>query len=110
MSSPGTTFSIDPLFTQSAIAAFERLSNARLKTLISTGYLAMYLLTKTCNRINAFGFCTIDKYYPPYPGHDFDTEHKIYDKWSKSKEINLKMYPWIILTGTVFVASLIEMS
>ena len=99
-SSPESRFSIDPLFTQSAIAAFERLSNTRVKTLISTGYLAMYLLTKTCRRINAFGFCSIDN-YNPRRWHDFDNEHRIYRKWSESKEINLKMYPWILHRGTV---------
>ena len=99
-SSPGSRFSTDPLFTQSAIAAFERLSNTRVKTLISTGYLAMYLLTKTCRRINAFGFCSIDN-YNPRRWHDFDNEHKIYRKWSESKEINLKTYPWILHRGTV---------
>ena len=55
------TFTIDPLFIQSATAAFERLSNVEVRNLISMGFLAMYLLSKTYSRISAFGFCPIEE-------------------------------------------------
>ena len=89
--SPKSRFALDPLFIQSAVTAFERLSNKPVKTLLSTGFLAMYFLTKTCTKISAFGFCSIDNYNNRW--HNFDSEHAIYNQWSKSDQFDLKMYP-----------------
>ena len=86
------SYTLDPLFIQSATAAFERVGNSEvLNDMVSTGFLGVYLLTKVCTKISAFGFCA-PKRYRWKQFHAFDKEHEIYAMWSNINEIKFSMY------------------
>ena len=86
---------LEPLFIQSATAVFEELSNSHvLHDMISTGFLAIYMLTKVCKSVSAFGFCDSNgTTYHLNKFHAFEKEHEIYNKWSKSKTVHFFMFP-----------------
>ena len=85
---------LDPLFIQSALVA-SRTPVMHHNSKASSGWTGMYLLTKFCGVINAFGFCPdLDKDYQRRV-HQFPGEHERYYVWSQKKEntFELNMYP-----------------
>ena len=86
---------LEPLFIQSATAVFEKLSKSHVKNdMLSTGFLAIYMLTKVCNKVTAFGFCDSDRTtYLENKWHAFEKEHEVYNKWRKNKTLNFHMFP-----------------
>ena len=85
---------LDPLFIQSALVA-SRTPVMHHYSKASSGWTGMYLLTRYCRVINAFGFCPdLDKDYQRIV-HHFPGEHERYFDWSQRKDnsFELNMYP-----------------
>ena len=91
------TLVLDPLFIQSALVAKDRTAMYRTgKT--SSGWTGIYLLSHSCNVINAFGFCpNISSDYKRLV-HDVSGEHKHYLEWSQRRggPFKLNLYPPIM--------------
>ena len=85
------TFILDPSFLTFVNFAFESVIKQPLKTLPTTGFVAIVPLAKLCKRVHSFGF--IDP--APIFWHDIKNEHKLLRKWSldKTAKVKLKMFP-----------------
>ena len=51
------TFVLDPVFIKEAFISFETISNKTTKHPISTGFIGIYTLLRSCASVSAFGFC-----------------------------------------------------
>ncbi len=83
--------------SQEGYIAFKTLSGSVPKHPPSTGYYTMYLLTRVCTSLSAFGFCDTNRdaaYRAQW--HDYKGEHRIYRMWSKGhggSPAKLKLFP-----------------
>ena len=89
------TIILDPLFIQSSLVA-SQFYKRRYRVKASTGWTGMYLMTRFCSVINAYGFCPdIQEDYGTSPDHRFSAEHEKYLEWSRRTDLpfKLKMFP-----------------
>ena len=88
------TLILNPVFIQRALAAIG-VSVKRYKGKASSGWTGMYLLSKSCDVINAYGFCPdFEKDYTRIV-HNFKREHDHYKNWSQRRNgsFTLHLYP-----------------
>ena len=88
------SFVLDPVFTNQAYKNFETLSQTKLRHPCSTGFIGMFLMSRSCRSVSAFGFCnskTDGNYRTMW--HDYKNEHKVYEMWSRDVHFNLTLYP-----------------
>ena len=88
------SFVLDPVFTNQAYKNFETLSQTKLRHPCSTGFIGMFLMSRSCRSVSAFGFCN-SKTHGNYRTmwHDYKNEHKVYEMWSRDVHFNLTLYP-----------------
>ena len=88
------SFVLDPVFTNQAYKNFETLSQTKLRHPCSTGFIGMFLMSRSCRSVSAFGFCNskADGNYRTM-WHDYENEHKVYEMWSRDIHFNLTLYP-----------------
>ena len=82
------TFILNHDFIKKSRDAFEASSGAKLKFYPSSGFMGLFLMSRTCARITAFGFSDAElktdyRFIGKTLTHDFQGEHKAMKRWVK---------------------------
>ena len=93
------TFVLDPIFIQDAFVSFETIAKRKTRRPVSTGFIGMYTLLRSCRSVSAFGFCNSvrDRQFSSQ-WHDLRHEHLVYNYWYKGRKngtggFKLTLYP-----------------